>query len=421
VPIETLPPPVKVVVPLLQHAGQAASVLVKRGERVRMGQMIGEPSGTMSAAVHASVSGTVLSVSTFPHPGGERVPGVEIENDGKDTPSAEMAPLEKPWNEATPQEIVRKISACGIVGMGGAGVPTHIKLLPAADKPIDTFIVNCAECEPMMTADRRLAVEKTDDLLTGALIIKKILGAEKAFIAADAGSADLMTALSNALADQKFKDLTLAPLKTKYPQNNEKILAFTLTKRETPSGKTPADAGCVVHNAATVYAVACAVYGGTPLYQRVVTAGGPGKGSLKNYLVRVGTPIRHVFAACGADLATAVKIVMGGPMRGAAQADLDTPVIKTTAGVFAFTKLFPGVRQFDCIGCGRCMRVCPMRLAPAYLARYVDKGKTRDTMDWGIADCIECGSCAYVCPSKINLVHFMKLGKFRAAQERNHQ
>jgi electron transport complex protein RnfC len=411
--IQELPPPSRVIIPVLQHAGLAASIVVKRGDRVRLGQVIAEAAGHNSAAVHSSISGTVLSVSKFPHPQGARVLAAEIENDGQDSP-VEMHPLEKPWKEAAPQEIVQKICACGIVGMGGAGVPAHVKLSPPAGKPIDTFIVNCTECEPFMTADSRLVMEKCDDVLTGALIIKKVLGAHKACIAVDAGASGVVAALSQALKDARFKDLSLCPTKTKYPQSEEKILVKTLTRREIPSGGTAADAGCVVHNAATVYAIAQAVTGGVPLYRRVVTVAGPCIASPKNLLVRIGTTLASILEHCGADMKTAKKIIMGGPMRGLAQAELDTPVIKTTFGIVAMAALVPGVQQYDCIGCGRCMRACPMRLLPAFLMKFVDKEKTDESVEWGIGDCIECGSCAYVCPAKINLVHFMKLGKYRA-------
>jgi Na+-translocating ferredoxin:NAD+ oxidoreductase subunit C len=267
-----------------------------------------------------------------------------------------------------------------------------------------------------MTADARLVIEKTGDILAGALIIKKTLGAAKALVAFDAGVSGVATALSKAHRDAGIKDISLSPTKTKYPQSEEKILVKTLTRREVPSGGTPADTGCVVLNAATVYALAQAISGGVPLYRRVITVAGPWFAKPKNLLVRIGTPLQHVLEHCGADMKAARKIIMGGPMRGLAQAELDTPIIKTTRGIVALSELFPGVRQYDCIGCGRCMRACPMRLLPAFLMKFVDKGNTAGAVEWGIGDCIECGSCAYVCPSKINLVHFMKLGKYRANQ-----
>ncbi len=409
-----MPLPERAIVPVLQHAGPAARLVVKRGDKVRVGQSIAEPSGPDSAAVHSPVSGTVVNVGDFPHPRGGRGLAVEIENDGADL-AVEMSGMYKPWKDADPLEIVEKIRACGVVGMGGAGVPVQAKLLLGTGKPTETLIVNCTECEPLTTADLRLAKEHAGEILTGALIIRKMLGAQRALVAVDGGPGGAMASLAAACKKPEFRDLTLAPVMPKYPQSEEKILVRTLTRREVPSGGNCADAGCVVFNAATVFAVARAVLSGIPLYERILTAGGPCAAAPKNLQVRVGTPASAVLAYCGTDMKRARKVVMGGPMRGFALAELDAPVIKTTYGVFAFESLPPAVQQYNCIGCGRCMRACPMRLVPTYLRRFVDKNMIDEAAQWGIADCIECGSCAYVCPSKINLVHYMMLGKHRLA------
>jgi electron transport complex protein RnfC len=387
-------------------------VLVKRGDRVRRGQMIAEPSGPMSAAVHSPLSGQVLSVTPFPHPGGKQILGVEIENDGRDT-AVETAGMETPWKEAAPQEIIQKILSCGIVGMGGVGVPSHVKLSPPADKPVDTLCINAALCEPYVTGDQRLLLERTDDIMTGILIVRKILGAKKTVLAVANDNQELAGRLSTAISDTRFKDIGLALTKTKYPEGEEKILVKSLTKKEVPSGGSPVDAGCVVLSAATVHAIWDAVSNGTPLYKRVVTVSGPCVSSPKNLSVVVGTPLRHVLDHCGADMARAKKVIIGGPMRGLAQPDLDVSIIKTSTAVFVLDTLVEGVKRRDCIACGRCIRVCPMKLVPCYLMKFVDKERTKDAQDWGVKDCIECGSCSYVCPSKINLVHFMKLGKYR--------
>jgi electron transport complex protein RnfC len=412
-PIEPLPPPATVIIPLSQHAGVPAKVIVRRGDRIRVGQLIGESGDGVSCAVHSSVSGTVLSIGDFPHPSGKSCTSVEIENDGTDEP-VEMYSFPKDWREAAPGEILQKLEACGIVGMGGSGFPTHLKLTPRADRPIDTLIVNGIESEPYLNADYRLLLEKTEQVLTGTLIIKKILGAQRACIALDSCRGEAIRAVQTLLAGKQFQSLALIKLKTKYPQGNEKVLISTVTGREIQHGEAPVDAGCLVQNVATVFAVWEAVYNGTPLYQRVITVAGRGVARPKNLLVRVGTPLRTILDHCGADLDKAKKVVMGGAMAGLAQSDLGAPLIKSATGLVVFDTLTPAVGEFVCINCGYCQKACPMRLVPSLMVQMVDSGNYDEARRWYIADCIECGACSYVCPSKLNIVHRMKLGKFYA-------
>lgn len=414
---ETFPAPPKVVIPISQHIGAPAKPLVKRGDRVLIGQPIAEPGGFVSSTIHSSVAGKVLSVAPFAHPLGKQVMAVEIENDGTEE-KVEFTPFDKPWREAAPGELVQKIASSGIVGMGGASFPTQVKLSPPSNKPIDTLIINGAECEPYLTADHRLMLERTEDLLTGMLILKKILGAKECFIGIEDNKADAIEAVSKKMEDPRFKDMTLAVLKAKYPQGGEKQLINAITKRQVPSAGLPMDVGCVVQNVGTSLAIYDSIFSGIPLYERVVTVTGPAVRSPKNLLVRIGTPMRALLEACDADFSKIKKLIMGGPMMGLAQSEFDVPVIKSTSGILAYDKITPAVREYPCINCGMCVRACPIRLVPSRLAKLVEKEKIDEAVEWNMMDCVECGSCAFVCPSKINIVQFVKLGKYTVQAKR---
>jgi Na+-translocating ferredoxin:NAD+ oxidoreductase subunit C len=415
-PIERFPSPPKVIIHLAQHVGVPANPLVRTGDRVRIGQMIGEPGGQLSASVHASIAGKVLRIDRFPAPDGRRSFAIEIENDGS-ADAVEPRPMDKSWREAALGELVRTISAAGIVGLGGRGVPTHVKLSPQSNTPVHAFIINAVESEPYLTADHRLALEKAEEILVGSLVIKKILGTQRTVIALQSSDQQAVALLSGLLKDPKYKDISLARLKPKYPQGAEKLLVQTLLNKQVPSGGSPIDVGCVVLNVATVYAVHRAIVDGVPLFQRVITVTGPAVRDPKNLFVPIGTPLRSLLAYCSFDANIARKVVLGGAMTGCAQPDLDVAVQKTTAGVVAFDRTNDGMLRQECINCGSCVKTCPMRLVPSFLAKCVGKIKIEDAAAWGITDCIECGSCAYVCPSKIDLVHFMKLGKYLVAKE----
>jgi electron transport complex protein RnfC len=416
--IEELAPPATVRIPLSQHIGAPAKVLVKRGDEVKIGQVIGEAGGFVSSPVHASVSGKVTAVAEFPHPLGKHVTAVEIENDGKDE-RVEMKPLDKDWHELAPGEIVQKVSEAGLVGMGGASFPTHVKLSPPAGKPIDTLIINGAECEPYLTADHRMLLEKTVEILKGTLLLKRVLGAQQAIIAIEDNKPDALATVGAAIEkDKAFKALSPVKLRTKYPQGGEKQLINAVTGREVPSGGLPMDCGCVVQNVGTAYGVWDAVCNGVPLYRRVVTVTGPLVRKPANLLVRIGTPIIEVLRHCEADLESAEKVIMGGPMMGLSQSELEAPVIKSTSGLLVSDKRTEGIRSYNCIGCGNCVNACPIRLVPSMLAKYVEHEEYEQAEGWQVLDCMECGSCAFVCPARINLVHFMKLGKFHVMAAR---
>lgn len=408
--IEVLPPPDKVIIPLSMHIGAPAKVVVKRGDRVKIGQVLAEPGGFVSSPAHSSVSGEVSSIGDFPHPLGHHLTAIEITNDKNDdliTP----APLDKDWREAAPGEIVQKIAASGIVGMGGASFPTHVKLSPPGDKKINTLIINGSECEPYLTADHRMLLEKADEILCGTLILRKILGTQKTYIGIEDNKPDAIETINSKLSDEKFNGIKLIKLHTKYPQGGEKQLINAITKREVPSGGLPMDVGCLVQNVGTAFAVWDAVCNGMPLYQRVATVTGPTVKKPANLLIRIGTPIKYVLEYCGVDLAATKKVIMGGPMMGLAQPELDAPVIKSTSGLLAIGEIHEGIKTNDCISCGHCLKACPIHLSPSLIAKFVNKGLYDDAGKWNVLDCIECGACAFVCPSKINLVHFFKLGK----------
>ena len=408
--IERLAAPPRVVLHMGQHVGSPAIPIVKRGDRVLIGQPIGEAAGLLSSPVHSPVSGTVVSIGAFPHPSGMHSTAIEIENDGAET-FAEKILFDKPWKESAPGEIVQVIGSAGIVGMGGAAFPTHAKLSPPSHKPVDTLIINGLECEPFSTADHRLMIEKVEEILSGSLMIKKILAAKTVFFTVDSRSAEVIRVVSAALNDPKFKDISLSALKIKYPMGSEKQLIYSLTKRTVPRKGAPMDAGCIVQNVATARAVHMAVGEGVPLFERVVTVSGPAIRTPKNLWVKIGTPLRFVLEQCAIDPAIAKKIILGGAMTGIAQSELDVPVLKSTAAILAFGGDEPRA-SCNCISCGACVRACPMRLVPSRLAKFVNKNLIGEALGQGVVDCIECGSCAYVCPAKINLVHFMKLGKY---------
>ena len=410
-PIEVLPAPKKIVIPLSQHIGAPAKPVVKRGDRVLIGQLLGEAGGFVSAPVHSSVSGSVLSIGPFAHPTGRQITAVEIENDEKND-SVTFTPSFQSWRDAAPQELVQQIQAAGIVGMGGAGFPTHVKLSPPSNKPIDTLIINGAECEPFLTADHLLMLERSSDFLEGVLILKKILGAKKCCIGIEANKPDAIKKISSLLNTAKIKGVILCTLMVKYPQGGEKQLINAVTGREVPSGGLPMDVGCVVQNVGTTVAVSDAVIRGMPLYERVVTVSGPGIRTPKNVFVRIGTPVECLLEACSVDPRAVRKIIMGGPMMGLALSDVNVPVVKTTSGLLALTSMTPALRSWPCINCGHCIQACPINLIPSRIAKLVEKQDYDGAREWNVMDCMECGSCAYICPAKINLVHWMKLGKY---------
>jgi len=404
--LEELEPPKKVYIPLNQHFGKPADPVVKKGDEVLLGQKIGDSDELFSAPVHSSVSGKVLFIKEHPHPSGSPVPTVIISNDGKDSPHSDTKGAEDPLSLKA-EEIRKRIREAGIVGMGGAAFPTAVKLSPPKGKPIDTVIINGCECEPMLTSDYRVMMEYTDSIIKGSELIRLATNANQIIIAVEDNKPDAFN-----LFQQKMNGFSgkTALLKTKYPQGAEKNLIYALLKREVPSGGLPFDVGVVVQNVGTVKAIWDAVSAGKPLIERAVTVAGPGVKENKNLLIRIGTPFKHAIESCGGLKKGTNVLVMGGPMMGLAQWNLDTPVIKATSGLVAWSEdKLP--KENPCISCGRCIGHCPMGLVPTQLMNYSKNELYEEAEKWGVMDCVECGCCQYICPSKIPLVHWIRLGK----------
>ncbi len=412
--IEALPAPPTVQIPMSMHIGVPAEPLVKAGEHVKMGQKIGDTDAFVSVPVHATVSGTVKSVGMALHPNGARVMSVIIENDGQD----ELEPLARAmeWQMMTQDEMIALIREAGIVGHGGAAFPTHAKIRSALGK-VDAMIINAAECEPYITSDHRVMLEYADDVVAGIRILLRIFSRIRCIIAVENNKPDAVESLRRAIgADNRIKiDL----LKTKYPQGGEKQLIRAVTGREVPPGKLPADAGCVVFNVDTVAAINRAFTQGLPDIQRVVTVSGSAITTPKNLLVRVGTPLSALVAACGGYREEPQKMVMGGPMMGVAQFSDEVPVIRGTNAFLAFSENED--RRVDdpvCIRCGRCVQVCPMRLLPTYLYLYASHDMWDECERMHVADCMECGACTFECPGSLHLTQMFRVAKAKAMELR---
>lgn len=416
-PIEPFPAPDLVVLPMSQHIGVPCVPTVKKGDQVLKGQVVGQPDPEnpkrfVSAPVHASVSGKVVAVEPRPHPLGKPVLAVVVENDGQDSSAGPVAEEADPFS-LEPGAMRERIQAAGVVGMGGAAFPTHVKLTPPADKPIDTVILNAAECEPYLTCDYRLMLERPAELIEGLRIIGRVLGARDLWVGVEANKPDAFETLRQAASGTTIR---VELCKVKYPQGAEKQLIYALTGRRVPAGGLPLEVGVVVQNVATALAIRDAVRRGTPLVQRVVTVTGDGVARPTSYLVRLGTPFQALLEAAGLD-PSARKIIAGGPMMGIAQSRLDVPVIKGTSGILVLREAVPCPWR-ACIHCGRCVEACPMRLVPSRIGIACESGDLEAVGATSILDCFECGCCTYVCPAKRPIVHWVKWGKAELARKR---
>ncbi|MBM4035807.1 MAG: electron transport complex subunit RsxC [Planctomycetes bacterium] len=415
--IQALPPPPEVVLPMSQHLGVPCAPTVKKGDAVRKGQVVGEPDPAnprrfVSAPVHASVSGKVVAVEPRRSPLAPSALSVVIENDGQEA-WADGVPAETEPATLDAVGIKTRIQAAGIVGMGGAGFPTHVKISPPPEKPIDTLILNAAECEPYLTCDYRLMLEHPAELVEGLLLLAKALGVKETLIGIEANKLDAYELLRTA---SEGKGIRVEVCRVKYPQGAEKQLIYALTRRKVPAGGLPLDVGIVVQNVATAFAVREAVRAGKPLIERVATVTGDGVARPANFLVRLGTPFRALLDASGV-LDGARKIIAGGPMMGIAQGSVDVPVVKGTSGILVLREA-AAAEWRACISCGRCVASCPMGLMPNEVS-IACEAQNLDVMGTlSIADCCECGCCAYACPAKRPIVHWIKWGKAALARRK---
>lgn len=415
-PITDAPVPAVLVVPLQQHIGAPAKAVVMPGQEVKRGQMIGEAGGFVSAVVHSPVSGKVKSMDDAFHPMGMRCKALVIENDGRDE-WAEGCNIESAdGHEFAPAEIVAAIKWAGLVGMGGATFPTHVKLSPPPEKKIDTVILNGVECEPFLTADYRLMLESPRTICRGLQLLKTALHAEKAYIGIEANKPDAFELIRKTLSEMgDFAEARLLPVM--YPQGAEKQLIYACTGREVPSGGLPMDAGVCVQNVGTAHAVYEAVCRKRPLTERITTVTGPGVARPANFRVRIGTLARTLLDICGFDEKHTNKLIYGGPMMGAAHFDIDMPVNKGMSGIVALTDARAYVHG-ACIRCGRCVEICPAGLIPSEFSILGERGDYLKTQDCNLMDCIECGACTYICPARRPIVQWIKVAKGELARER---
>ncbi len=392
------------VIPMAQHLGAPATPVVQVGDYVTVGQVIGEPSAFISAPVHSSISGTVIAVEDRPHANRGQCLSVVIESDGKNVLHESVKPHGALENLSA-EEIVAIVRQAGIVGMGGAGFPTAVKLTPKT--PVDTILLNGCECEPYLTADHQLLLNYADEVIFGLKAIMKATGAGKGVIVIEDNKPDAVELLQSKTADMENIEVCVA--RTKYPQGAEKMLIKCVTGRQVPSGGLPADVGVVVSNVATSKAISDAIQLGMPLIERIVSVTGEYIANPGNFIVKTGTLVQELVGHCGGITKDGVTVKAGGPMMGFVQSTLETPIMKGSNGIIAIDS--DSTQEVACIKCGRCVDVCPMELKPLHFAKFADEGNWAGMKEQSVMDCVECRCCEYICSSKIPLVSKIKAGK----------
>ena len=409
-PIRKAEIPKNLTLPLVQHIGAPCKATVEVGQQVREGQVIGETQAFVTAPVHAPVSGKVKKIENVLHPLGIKVPAVLLEVDEGEEKEY-MEPLGDDPAKLDPKRMLERVQQAGIVGMGGATFPAHVKFAPPKEKKIDTFIINGCECEPYLTADYRVMLERGDDVLLGAQMISKILGVERTIVGIEENKPEAIENLRQLTGSAGGE---VQVVETKYPQGAEKMLIKALLNREVPSGGLPMDVGVVVSNVGTAVAVCEAVRDGKPLIERVVTVTGNGVGKPGNFLTRIGISVQSLVDQAGGTVGTVGKLIVGGPMMGLAQSSFDIPVIKGTSGILIMQEQGEMHETYlPCIKCSFCVQACPVHLIPSRLSIIAEAQNWKKAEEFGVNDCIECGCCTYVCPSKRPIVQFIKTTKMK--------
>jgi electron transport complex protein RnfC len=408
-PVRRMPFPARVALPLRQHTGKPARCLVRKGDRVERGDKIAEADGYVSVPVHASAAGTVADIDWWPHPDGSMAETIIIDV-APHSPQVPRPRLVPDWHGLSPDQVRAAVQQAGVVGLGGAAFPTHVKLSPPPELDIEWLLVNGAECEPYLTTDHRTMVEYPERVHFGIRIMMQCLGVKRAVIGVEMNKPDAIAALERTRPDDL--DVTVQPLVVKYPQGAEKMLIHVVTGREVPSGKLPMHVGAVVQNVGSIATIAEVFETGLPLIERIVTVTGPGVVKPSNLIVPVGSTLGDVLGFCGGLTDDAAEIVFGGPMMGSSQPDMRTPLIKGTTGVVVLTdKEVKPKTTYPCIKCGHCLEACPVFLNPSRLGLLAQASRYEEMVDVHLNDCMLCGCCSYVCPSNIPLSQMFALAK----------